>query len=116
MARSQITVTSISRSGTTAITQTTSDSTNDHYFINDGKTFIECISSDAGAQTLEIVASPDYTADGLTVSNLTVYVGAGATVCSGPFKVATFRQNASNHVYLNPSVSTTLKLRAWSLP
>lgn len=117
MARSQITVTSISRSGTTPIVATTSDATNDHYFTgNDGKTFLEIVSSDAGSQSVEVVASPTYTADGLTVSNLTVTVAAGTTVLAGPFKVSTFRQNSTNDVYLNPSVSTNLKIRAWRLP
>ncbi len=116
MARSQIVVTPIIRAGATPITQTTADATNDHYFTNDGLTFLEIISTDAGAQTVEIVPNPSFTADGLTVASLSIAVPAGATRLAGPFKVTTFKQSAALDVYVNPSVSTTLKFRAWRLP
>ena len=89
MARGQIPVTDIVRAGVTPAAQTDADATNDHYFIN---------------------------ADGLTVSALTITIPAGVTRVCGPFRVATFKQNASYHLYLDPSVSTTLKFRAYRLP
>jgi hypothetical protein len=108
MARSQITVTNISRSGVAPIAQTTADATNKHYLINsDALVFLEIVSTDGSPQTVGIAASPTFTADGLT---------AGGTVLAGPFKVSTFKQNSSYHLYVNPSVSTTLKFRAWRLP
>lgn len=117
MARSQIVVTDIVRAGTAPITQTTADSTNKHYFINsDGLVFLEIVSTDAGSQTVTVEASPTFTADGLTVSGLVITVAAGATALAGPFKVSTFKQNSSYDVYVDPSVSTTLKFRAWRLP
>lgn len=117
MARSAITVTDIARSGTAPISQTDADATNKHYFINsDGKVYLEIVSSDAGSQTVLVQPNPDLTADGLSVSALTITIPAGATRLAGPFRVNTFKQNASYHVYIDPSVSTTLKFRAWRLP
>jgi hypothetical protein len=117
LARSQIVVTDIVRSGTAPIAQTTADATNKHYFVNsDALVFLEIVSSDGSSQTVTVEASPTFTADGLTVSGLVITVGAGATVLAGPFKVSTFKQDSSYHVYVDPSVSTTLKFRAWRLP
>lgn len=116
MARSEIVVTEIARGGTAPIGATTANSTDDHYFVNTGREYLEIVSTDAGAQTVEIVVNPSYSADGLVVSNLSIAVPAGATRLAGPFRIQTFKQNASNHVYVNPSVSTTLTLRAWRLP
>lgn len=117
MPRVEIPVTDISRSGVAPPALTNGDATNDHFFVNaDGKVFLEIVSSDAGAQTVEIVASPDFTADGLTVGNLSIAVPAGATRFAGPFRVSTFKQNSTYHVFVNPSVSNTIDFRAWRLP
>lgn len=117
MARGTITPTAIDRDGVTSPTPTTSDATNDHIVINnDGRVLLEIISSDAGAQTVEVVPSSSFSADGLTVNNLSIAVAAGATVVAGPFRVSTFRQTEGSVLYLNPSVSTNLKIRAFSLP
>ena len=117
MARVVIPVTNIDRDGVAAPSQVTADATNDHYFAgNDNRVFLEIVSTDGGAQTVEIVANPSLTADGLTVGNLSIPVAAGATVLAGPFRVGTFKQDINNTVYVNPSVSTTLKFRAYRLP
>lgn len=116
MARVVIPVTDVTRAGVAFPSAVTADATNDHYVTgvnNTGDWYLHIVSTDAGSQTVEIVANPDLTNDGLTVSNLSITVAAGATRIAGPFKPRTFRQGAdSNNVYINPSVSTTLTFRA----
>ncbi len=117
MPRVIIPITEIIRAGVAPPTEVTADATNNHYFTgNDSNVFLVIVSTDAATQTVAIVPSPTFTADGLTVSNLVISVPAGATRFAGPFKVTTFKQNTALDVYVNPSVSTTLKFRAWRLP
>jgi hypothetical protein len=116
LARSEIAVTEIVRAGVTPISQTTANATDDHYVANTGDVFLEVVSTDAGEQTVTIVANPDLSSDGLTVSDLVLTVGAGVTKLFGPFRTRTFKQAAdSDRMYVNPSVSTTLKFRAYRL-
>jgi len=117
MARTEIPVTSTVRDGVAQPALTNGDATNDHYITGgaDGLTLVEIVSSDGGAQTVEVVPNPTLTADGLTVQNEVVDVGAGATVVAGPWRTNTFKQNATNDLYLNPSVSNTLDFRAYRL-
>lgn len=118
MPRVEITVTDIDRDGAVQPAVTNGDSSNDHYVTGgaDGRTFLMIVSSDAGAQTVEVVPAPSFTADGLTVSNLSIAVGAGETVMAGPFRTSTFKQDTDNTLYVNPSVSNTIDFRAYRLP
>ena len=96
-------------------TQVNGDSTNNHYFTgNDGSTYLEVVSSDAGAQTVSILYSPRY-APIATVASQSESIPAGATRLLGPFSTRAFSQNATNDVYFNPSVSTTLKFRVYKV-
>lgn len=117
MPRVEITVTAIARDGSTQPAVTNGDATNDHYVTGgaDGLTILEIVSSDAGAQTVEIPPNPSLTVDGLTVGNLSIAVAAGDTVLAGPFRTNTFKQDASNTLYVNPSVSGTLDFRAYRI-
>ena len=117
MPRVQIPVTEIDRDGATQPAVTNGDATNDHYVTGgaDGLTLVEIVSSDGGAQTVEVVPNPSFTADGLTVTNLSIAVAAGTTVFAGPFRTNTFKQNVTNDLYLNPSVSNTLDFRAYRI-
>ena len=116
MPRSQITVTDTVRSGATAPAQTSSDASNGHYFTGlTGMEWIEIVNTAASGATVTVRVNPSYFADGLVVNNLSIIVGAGATVVAAPFKVLTFKQNSTNDVYIDPGVSTTLKLRVWRL-
>lgn len=117
MPRVQIAVTEIDRDGVAQPAVTNGDATNDHYITGgaDGLTVVEIVSSDGGAQTVEVVPNPAVTADGLTVNNLSIAVAAGATVFAGPFRTNTFKQNTTNDLYLNPSVSNTLDFRAYRI-
>lgn len=118
MPRVEIPRTTVDRDGVAQASLTNGDATNDHFVTQgaDGRTFLEIVSSDAGAQTVEIVPNPEFTVDGLTVSNLSIAVAAGATVLAGPFRTSTFKQDASNTLWVNPSVSNTLDFRAYYLP
>lgn len=116
MARSQITVTDVPRASIVPITQTTADATNKHYFTGaTGREWVEVVSTDGGSQTVTVKASPTFTADGLVVSDLVITVAAGATRLFALPKARTFSQNATNDVYLDPSVSTNLKFRVYRL-
>jgi hypothetical protein len=117
MPRVVVPITDIVRSGATPPAQVDADATNKHYFTgNDGRVYLEIVSSDGAQQTVTVKAAPTFTADGLTVGDLVITIPAGATRRAGPFRVSTFKQNASADVYFDPSVSTTLKFRAWRLP
>jgi len=118
MARSAIPVTDFVRAGVAQPAQTTADATNDHYVaVNAGNVVLEIISTDGGPQTVEIVSNPDLSVDGLVLGNLSVSVADGATVYAGPFKPRSYKQPSdSNRLYVNPSVSTTLKFRAYRMP
>lgn len=117
MPRVQIPVTEIDRDGVAQPSLTNGDATNDHYVTGgaDGLTVLEIVSSDGGAQTVEIPPNPALTADGLTVGNLSIAVAAGATVVAGPFRTNTFKQDTANTLWVNPSVSNTLDFRAYRL-
>lgn len=110
MARSAIPVSALDRVGVAPPSQTNADSTNKHTLANNGLTLLEIVSSDAGAQTVtfDIVTA---TVDGVAVPAKSVAVPAGATRYVGPFPTAFY----SSVVNVNPSVSTTLKFRAYSL-
>lgn len=98
---------------TTPPSQTNGDATNDHYFTgNDGLTFIEVVSSDAGAQTVAIQYSPTY-AQLTAIPAQSESVPAGATRLLGPFSASAFNQNSAGDVYFDPSVSTNLKFRVY---
>ncbi len=115
MPRVEIPVTSTVRSGVTQPALTNGDATNDHFITGgaDGLTLVEIVSSDGGAQTVEVVPNPEMTADGLTVQNEVISVAAGATRIAGPWRTNTFRQDTANTLWLNPSVSNTLDFRAY---
>ena len=117
MARSEIPIVDLVRSGVSPGSQVTADASNKHYVRGFGTgVFLEIVSTDGSDRTVAIKASPDFTADGLVVGDLTITVPAGGTVWCAPFKVATFKQNATVDMYIDPSVSTTLKFRCARVP
>jgi hypothetical protein len=54
MARVQIPVTALTRAGVAPPAQTNADATNNHVMVNDGRTLLEIVSSDAGVQTVSV--------------------------------------------------------------
>lgn len=115
MPRVEIPVTTITRLSVNPGSQIDADSTNDHYIAdNDGRTWVEIVSS--AVATESVIFETPYTLDGLSLEDHPVYVGPGATRLAGPFPISTFNQTGSgdeNKLFLNPSVSTTLKFRAY---
>lgn len=116
MARVEIPVTDVVRSGVLKPTPTASDATNDHFINgNDGTLYLEIENQNASDQTVDLLPSPTYTADGLVVVPLTLTIPAGEVWEFGPFKVLTFRQNDGS-IYLDPSISTDLLIIATRRP
>lgn len=111
MARVNVPVTTISRSGVAPPAQTNADSVNGHFISqNDGTIWIEIVSSDAGSQTVAFKLPG--TIDGQAIADKVVTVAAGATAIVGPFPVSSYNQSDAS-LWFNPSVSTTLKFRAY---
>lgn len=111
MARVNVPVTVISRSGVAPPAQTNADSANGHYIsLNDGTVWIEIVSSDAGAQTVAFKLPG--LVDGQALADKVVSVAAGATAIAGPFPISSYNQSDGS-LWFNPSVSTTLKFRAY---
>ena len=120
MARSQLTVTEVTRAGVARPAQQSSDATNDHYIAStdtaDYTWWMEVENTDASPQTVTVIANPDLSADGLTVSDYTNTIAAGVTEVMGPFRYKTFRQATdSNRIYIDPSVTTNLKFRVYKI-
>jgi hypothetical protein len=118
MARSQITVHDITRDGISQGNAVISDAGNNHYFTgNDGQVFLEIVSTDGGAQSVDIEAGTGMAAivDGLPLDPLTIAVPAGGTVLAGPFRKLSFNQSSDGSVWVDPSVSSTLQFYAFRL-
>lgn len=113
MARSEILVTTVIRDGVTPGAVTISDSINDHYIVdNDGNVSFLIISHDASPQT--VTFSTPLTVDDLLVEDFVLDVPAGGSVVSGGYRRKSFNQDvAAGSVYIHPSVSGTLEIRAF---
>lgn len=114
MARGVIPVTALDRTGVAPPAQTNADSVNKHTLANAaGRTVLEIVSSDAGSQTVTFDLNVS-TVDGVAVPAKSVTIAAGVTRMVGPFPPAYYNQTGAV-VNVNPSVSTTLKFRAYSI-
>lgn len=115
MPRVQIPVQTITRLSVDPASQITADATNDHYITdNDGRIFVEIVST--AVATESVIFETPFALDGLDLEDQVVYVGPSATRYAGPFPISTFNQTASgdeNKLFVDPSVSTTLKFRAY---
>jgi len=86
MARTEITVTQIVRSGAT---QTPTDGNADgHMFANTGKEFIRVTNSALTSRDLTVITQQQI--DGLDVADLVVSIPAGESRLVGPFSPGTF--------------------------
>ncbi len=100
---------------TTPPTQVDGDTTNGHYFRdNDGSVILEVVSSDASSRNVTIEFNPLY-APIVDVPGQVEAIPAGVTRILGPFANGAFDQNVNRDVYFTPSVSTTLKFRAYKV-
>lgn len=117
MARSQIAVTQVDRDGESPGTPTVSDHVNGHYFENNGRTWLEVTSTDASDQTLgfALLAALAANVDGVVIGDKEITIPAGSVTLMGPFPNTYYNQPGGSHVFVNPSVSTTLSILGFSL-
>lgn len=95
--------------------QTDGDTTNGHYITAaDEYTFVEAQETGGTGRTVTVDFSPYY-APLVDVPGDVTSIPANATRLLGPFLASAFHQNASRDVYFTPSVSTTVKFRAYRL-
>ena len=119
MPRVDIPVTVIDRTTSDQPSQTSSNATDDHVVEGgaDGLTFLEIENTGGSPATVVVVRNPTLAGpDDLTISDLTITIPNGDTVVRGGFRTSSYRQNAQNDLWINPSVSTDLKIRAYRLP
>lgn len=109
MARTNVPVTPITRTGIAPATEVTGDPTNNHVLVNDGATFIVARNAHATvAQTVTV--NFGYMVDGQAITPRVYSIAATATKWMGPFPVAQYGAQ------LNHDVSTTdIKLTAYKL-
>jgi hypothetical protein len=91
MARVQIPVTALTRAGVAPPAQTNADATNNHVMVNDGRTLLEIVSSDAGVQTVSVTLKT-VTVDDVAVGPHVISVPAGATRLAGPWPTTLYNQ------------------------
>jgi len=117
MPRVEIPVQTITRLSVSPGSQITADATNDHYISgNDGRIFVEIIST--AVATESVTFETPFSLDDLALEDQVIYVGPSATRYAGPFPTSTFNQTGvgdENKLFIDPSVSTTLKFRAYKV-
>jgi hypothetical protein len=108
MARTDLSVENISRSGLNA-TQAVGDSANDHRIPNnDGEIFLRI--DNGGASPSIWSAVPKVSPDGLTVPNKSVTVPNGEARYFGPFRTDYYNQDdGSIHIDVDQAVSVTVE-------
>ena len=110
--RVPIPVTELSPSGVPQGTQIFSDSVSKHTLENvQEDVVLEVVSIDASPQTVTIETS--YAQDGAALDDRIVTIPAGATRYIGKFPRYIYNQEDLVTMYINPSVSGTLKFRAY---
>ena len=110
MPRTQITITDILRDGVAPGVVTVADAINNHYILgNDGQVFFQVINT-GGAQTIEFETPLEV--DDLALSSEIVDIPAGTTIL-GNFRRKTFNQSTDGTVYINPSASGSMEIRAF---
>jgi hypothetical protein len=94
--------------------QVNADAANKHYLTgNDGQVVLEVVSTDAASQTVTVQLAPGAAGGVAAVPGQAETIPAGATRILGPFAKARFDQSSAGDVHFDPSVSTTLKFRAY---
>jgi len=115
MARVPLTVTDIIRTGVgNPGTLTAGDETDNHEFVNDGRTIIAVLKT--GGTCVMTFQTPG-TVDGLAIGEQIVTPGVDATKVTmiGPFPVGDYNQ-ADGKVYIDIDDETTFSLGAFRLP
>lgn len=112
MARTALTVQTISRSGI-APSYASGDAANGHQFSNNGKTFLHV--KNGGGSSITVTIQTPGSVDGLAVADRTVTVANGAEKMIGPFPTTTYNQSGGL-VYVDLSADTSVTLAAFYLP
>ena len=113
-ARVLIQVNSVVRGGTSNVAGISGDVWNNHYFPNDGRTWLEVKNNAGTTQTIALEPNPALPTDGLTVDAQIVPIRSGDTVKVGPFTVTTFTRDTAHDIYVDVS-STLLVLSAYNI-
>lgn len=111
MPRVELTRTAISRAGVATAAEQNSDAVNNHYVVDDGRTFVLVRNNNAGAQTVTIEIPGEHDT-GIAHADRVVSIPAGESRFIGPFN-SNYWQPGTNQVYINPSVSTDLKFSVY---
>jgi len=98
--------------------EVTADPTNDHSFLNNGRTILQVRNTAGSSKTFDVV-TPN-TVDGLAVSDRTVTVAAGKTVYVGPFPRSIYsgtdQDNSGERCLVNvPAAETDLRFKAYRI-
>ena len=116
MSRTELTVTEIERTGVDAAATLEAANADGEKFLNDGKTFLEVLNTNAATCTVTAVSTR--TIDGLAVADLEVAVEQNERLFIGPFPRDTFNQPSgadAGRVYVNFSAVTDVTIAAWRL-
>lgn len=113
-ARVNIPVNIVVRAGTSNVTGVAGDVWNNHYFVNDGSTWVEIRNTALTTQTAAFEPNPSLATDGLGAYPWVVPIRAGDTVKVGPFTVNTFTRDTANDIYVDVS-SALLVLSAYRI-
>jgi hypothetical protein len=113
MARTEIPVTTIDRTGVASPAQTDSDATEGMFIANNNARIIfEIENTDVGPQTVGFAIFT--TVDDEPVDDKVVTIPAGEIRLAGPYPQDFYNQE-DNSLYINPSVDANIKFRAYRL-
>lgn len=115
MARTALTVNTISRTGVDSADTLAAANADGHYVQNGGDVFLEVLN--ANASTCTVTVQTPRTIDGLAVAEMTVDVAQNERMLIGPFPPLTFNQTGTNAgcIYVDFSAVTDVTIAAWRL-
>jgi hypothetical protein len=108
-----LTVTDISRAGVSVAGATPTATTGDEW-LNTGREFIEIKNGSGGDITVTLDIKG--TVDGLTITDRTVSVAAGATKAIGPFPVGMYNDSNTGRAKATCSAVSSITIKALKLP
>ena len=115
MARTTLTVNTISRIGVDSADTLAAANVDGHYVQNSGDVFLEVLNENVAACTVTV--QTPRTVDGLAVAEMAVVVAQDERMLIGPFPVNTFNQVSANPgcIYVDFSAVADVTVAAWRL-
>lgn len=107
MPRVELTRTKITRAGVAPPAEQNSDAVNNHYFADDGRTFLLVRNANVASKNVTIQI-PGEVDSGIATSDRVVAVPGSSSVYIGPF-TSVYWQPGTNQVYVDPELTTDLK-------